>query len=789
MAAEQSRRRAEIVLADGVSPGTTIFISDYSTEGHTEIITSWNNIISTKIDPVNFKTTPAFAGFAVNNNVTVGGESRFSNLTGLVFAEITIYQELTAIFKGKINTLNNIGRAECIVQCVGFDADLSKLFDHTIINETDFPYADQRDIGKMLPVVYGSAKRVPFLGIEVGASSYLTAPLSSNTTETTIYVMDTTNFSATGYVHINSETIVYSAKTSTTLTISSRGYKGSTIGNHTNGSIIQQKLSEELYAVDTICKEITDLYLGDKLYDDAENKTSICGFAYYYGDNGDFPNKTIIGADFQETSGGKVGMAAQVISMQTESRYRIKPYTAAQTANDTNQYDLDMSSYGEQAGASSMPGLWRFGLMTWRGLFRAPERAWVHILMDTSYASSPITSVYISLFFVTTDFATHESGIESNSFDPSVGGGCPTWFSFQIKDGYLYKLIENRFSVYYYFEKQASPPIQYPRVYDWHIEIDNAPQEDEDGSPASCYSNCPYCEDQKAELTNVSQFAGPTYGAQKEKIEWDRLSADVDGEFDDSGSPIILIETPTAISENILVTKCGLDASTPDTTTYTESASQYSGNSPDYVFNLCISQPPNVVELLWRIALQSKSIQCFHTDKHYIKYIHSGITADAVIYEEDIDQGQAWLNYTDKNDIVNYLVGKYNNYWWGFDDNELNRNTVISEDATSQSTYGVIKSEISLAYIADAAQAQDVVDWLILQLKEPRIVVDFIGGLTNNIARKPGDIITFDIGGNSPDDYMDDLFANKIVSTDKFLVTSVTWRRTEIQIQAVQLRF
>ena len=46
MAAEQSRRRAEIVLADGASPGTTIFISDYSTEGHTEIITSWNNIIS-----------------------------------------------------------------------------------------------------------------------------------------------------------------------------------------------------------------------------------------------------------------------------------------------------------------------------------------------------------------------------------------------------------------------------------------------------------------------------------------------------------------------------------------------------------------------------------------------------------------------------------------------------------------------------------------------------------------------------------------------------------------------
>ncbi|MDD4804352.1 MAG: hypothetical protein PHN69_04185 [Candidatus Pacebacteria bacterium] len=62
---------------------------------------------------------------------------------------------------------------------------------------------------------------------------------------TLIYLKDTTNFESTGYVKIDNEIISYSAKTATTLTISTRGYNSTTQTDHYTGKRVWEVLPKE----------------------------------------------------------------------------------------------------------------------------------------------------------------------------------------------------------------------------------------------------------------------------------------------------------------------------------------------------------------------------------------------------------------------------------------------------------------------------------------------------------------------------------------------------------------
>jgi len=231
-----------------------------------------------------------------------------------------------------------------------------------------------------------------------------------------------------------------------------------------------------------------------------------------------------------------------------------------------------------------------------------------------------------------------------------------------------------------------------------------------------------------------------------------------------------LLTSPEDILEGILA-KCGkddlIDSNSPSS--YSTAGTSYS--SDNYEVSLVVSQPPDVKALMTRIATQLRSIQFWRNNEHFIKLMGVSYSVDAVISAGDIWQNQAWANYTNKNNVGNDLIGKYNHYWWSNDESD-NQDIVTAEDSTSQGVYGTQKESFSLAYIPDETQAQAVLDWRLSELKNPRLIVEFIGTLTNNINRKLGEIVTYD----TTDSDLNNLLASLVSSTKKFLIIEIAYQ-------------
>ena len=245
-----------------------------------------------------------------------------------------------------------------------------------------------------------------------------------------------------------------------------------------------------------------------------------------------------------------------------------------------------------------------------------------------------------------------------------------------------------------------------------------------------------------------------------------------------------VVTNPADVIEAIL-TKCG-KGSMPNSGSYTAAENSYDGESPVYVSSPVIMQPMIIPQLLSNIAMQAKSIHFFRLDESFLLYMDGSYSADAVIGPGDIWQNQAWVNYTNQQLIANDLTAGFNHFWNGTSDAGLitQRDVVDAEDATSQSTYGVLKKNFSLPYITDSAQAQDVLNWKLRDLKAKRLIVEFVGTLTNIIALRLGHIITY----NTADSDMNAMLAEKVGSTVKFLITNITYQNNgAIRISSVEL--
>jgi hypothetical protein len=266
-----------------------------------------------------------------------------------------------------------------------------------------------------------------------------------------------------------------------------------------------------------------------------------------------------------------------------------------------------------------------------------------------------------------------------------------------------------------------------------------------------------------------------------------RVSADVDGYQDDASGTITgyanaLITRPDHIVEHILVNKCGLTAG--DISEGSGSGSDF--DTENYMEAIVISQPPNIMDLLTRIATQCKSFQYFSFGTHRLRYIPTTETTDKTIYGYMVDAGQLWTKETLRADIENDMTAKYNRDWSGYADNDTptEDNTVTASSSYSQTLYGTKEKEsISLAYAKSSDQAQDCIDYLLSERAYPRRLVTFAGGFFLSELEK-GDIIQFSF---SAGDRLDDLFSGLVSTDDKFMIIDVSNRSDNaIQIGAIQ---
>ncbi len=232
--------------------------------------------------------------------------------------------------------------------------------------------------------------------------------------------------------------------------------------------------------------------------------------------------------------------------------------------------------------------------------------------------------------------------------------------------------------------------------------------------------------------------------------------ADTDGWQDDgsgtyTGTPSALIERPDHMLKHIIIAKLGLSASEIDSTSYTASGTAYA--SASYALALVVLQRPNSRLLIQRIAHQSKSIQFWEVGVHHLIYISTSEAVSKVMDMYRIDTRQLWLTWTDRADIKNSLSGNYNRDWSGHSDMvDGIRGAIIATDADSIADKGTLEGDPSnYPYITTEAQAQDVLDWELSDLKEPRQLIELAGGYYFTDLER-GDVIEFTI---TEDDYLD----------------------------------
>jgi len=202
------------------------------------------------------------------------------------------------------------------------------------------------------------------------------------------------------------------------------------------------------------------------------------------------------------------------------------------------------------------------------------------------------------------------------------------------------------------------------------------------------------------------------------------------------------------------------------------------------VMSAAISSPPNVRELINRIAYEASSIEYWDAGQHNLVYLPTHTTVAKTIDANRIDSETVDVRYTDRVDLLNALTLWYDYYWSGYSGDDAFRQTVTDSDATSIATYGNLESDPSqFQMLRGTANAERALAWILAQYKNPRVIVSFTGGYYLTDIRR-GNLLQFDFVEG---DTLDDAFSGLVTTTDKYMVTNIVRSVGSIGLEVVQL--
>ena len=288
---------------------TPVYLSDYTVtpSGGTEhkgLIKAWSFIDS---DVGGYSGSAIFGGFEVGDmdltiiNSINSGATPFSNnftesdppenVTVNIYQWFAglLYSEKEEIFRGTIFGQPEYNLYECKLTIRGIFQKYNKIIgEDLVVNQATYSGADPDDIGKMLPIVYGSCKNVPFLAVNAGGRTNLASDIDDSVT--TVSVSDSSVLTSSGVIQIDSEQISYSGKSGNDLTGCTRGYNSTSSVSHSLGATVAQIQTEYCYLIGHVVKAINAVYV-DKVRQTTE-------YTAYTGQSGDehasYPGKACI---------------------------------------------------------------------------------------------------------------------------------------------------------------------------------------------------------------------------------------------------------------------------------------------------------------------------------------------------------------------------------------------------------------------------------------------------------------------------------------------------------------
>lgn len=259
------------------------------------LILAWESI---EMGPLKYEQDyagdPGEATFTIDNTVPVGG---YDSISVLIDSETSFYADVTiseifegasvtadkiAIFAGSIEDVREVATERVVINCASLELSLKNKFIHEICDETNFPNADPDEWGKMLPQIYGTARKVPLVAADVGRITNL--PRSITDIDTTITVTSTDGFGSSGSVLIDSEQITYTGLSASAvggiieyyLTGCTRGANSTDAVAHRAGAMVGEMQSEYVYIAGSAVKDIKDVYVAN-IQQPAANYTAYTG--------------------------------------------------------------------------------------------------------------------------------------------------------------------------------------------------------------------------------------------------------------------------------------------------------------------------------------------------------------------------------------------------------------------------------------------------------------------------------------------------------------------------------
>lgn len=306
------------------------------------IILNFGTIKTGEVNPTTYKTEPSDFEFTIANGIPVGGYDQFTELLNAkklhyalveyleIYGDTADTDDEVVRFKGSIEDLVNMQRDQVTVRCSGYELDISNKFSHNIVDTDTYPDADPDDVGKMLPIVYGSAKKVPLMAVDAGWATTLAEDIIASQTGV-IKFSDVAGFDPAGTIQIGEEKIVYTSKsiTANTLNITTRGDDSTTAVAHTAGDMSAQVQSYYDYIMGHPVKAFNAIYI-DKM-------KQVDGFTAYTG----------IGTDQHPGYADKGGV-----------RFTVNPYLI-------KQRNLDIDEGSHEHGSSMFTTLFPGYVSTW----------------------------------------------------------------------------------------------------------------------------------------------------------------------------------------------------------------------------------------------------------------------------------------------------------------------------------------------------------------------------------------------------------------------------------------
>jgi hypothetical protein len=743
--------------------------------------------------------TPGEFDFTLDNTISVGGSDSFTSLFSdydPIYSVVTLYEiyegasaagDLITRFIGTVEDID-MERERVTVNCTSYEISVMNKVSVEVCDEETYPGADPDDWGKILPIVYGNAKRVPLRAVDAGEMTTLSEDI--NSVVTVVNVSDASKFPAGGgTIQIDLEEITYTYTSGNQFAGCTRAANGTDAAEHNAGATVAEIQTEYFYILDHPVKSIDNVYVIHR--DSNQNVLQNTGlYTAYTGQSGDehasYPGKGCVVFNTIPSIAPQVNLSISdtidvndtidvddTIGVNTGShdhggdRYYIwhmeyGTQLAGYVVNPHNASNGDLGNYVELQHPPSELEIEKLYAEEGPG-----TPSFVRLGMAISWQDSSIRCKF------TWGGRSIQSSIGQAGIGTYKGSWVATsasWTTINGRKGQLENI-------------NAGSPAGHIHVRDAWVEIQHS---EVDPGPATGVAKTGDAD--KIGAATKTGTVSLTGNSVADTVIGGRVSADIQGWQADAsgnyGTNGTLIERPDYITKHFLVNYCGLSVTDNiDSTSYSASGTLYSNDS--VVLSVVLQEIPVVKELISSLAFQSKSIEFWEEGKHHLVRIPVSDSADKTIDKERVDLTSVKVRYTTRAEVINTYFGNYDKHWIGDFETSIESYRNVEKVTSSQSiaVFGTLEGDaLEFPYINNSTQATRILNWLLDDNDFPRLIVEFSGGhYLSDLQR--GDVIEFRFTAG---DELDKRFLGLVESeADQFRIMDMTQgEKGQFSIQA-----